>query len=253
MHSYPGDWLVVAGDVGETVDHLDWTLGELEQRFAKLFWVPGNHDLWSIPGDTSGRGVDRYKKLVDVCRRRGCITPEDDFVPWPGGRGTSLIVPIFTLYDYSFRPEDIDFEEAVEWAAKVGVVASDEFLLHTDPFATFADWCRSRVQETESRLEEALRDHEGTTILVSHFPLRYCDAVLPRIPRFSIWCGTRLTERWISRFRAKICVTGHLHIRSTKIEGGCRYEEVSLGYPVDWEQRLGLDTYLRLIDTAGPC
>jgi hypothetical protein len=253
MRSYPEDWLIVAGDVGETVAHLNWTLGELGRRFAKVFWAPGNHDLWSIPGDTSGSGIDRYKRLVDVCRRQNCITPEDDFVSWQGTTGTSLIVPIFALYDYSFRPDDVAFKQAVEWAAETGVVASDEILLRTDPFGTCADWCYSRVQETESRLENALRDHYGTTILVSHFPLRYCDAVLPRIPRFSIWCGTRLTEGWINRFRARICVTGHLHIRGTKVEGECRYEEVSLGYPADWEQCLGLDNYLRLIDTAGPC
>ena len=80
MGFYSNDWLIVAGNVGETVDHLDWTLGELRRRFAKVFWVPGNHDLWSTSDDASRRGVERYMKLVDICHRQNCITPEDDCV-----------------------------------------------------------------------------------------------------------------------------------------------------------------------------
>jgi hypothetical protein len=128
---------------------------------------------------------------------------------WPGTTGTLLVIPIFALYDYSFRPNDIPFEQAVKWAAENGILATGEILLNTDPYGTCADWCHSRVQETESRLEKALQNPDHTTIPILHFLLRYCDAVLPDIPRFSIWCCTRLTENWISRFRARLCVTGH--------------------------------------------
>ena len=73
--------------------------------------------------------------------------------------------------------------------------------------------------------------------MINHFPLRQDLAVLPRIPRFSIWCGTRRTEDWHLRFRAEAVIYGHLHIRGTHLRDGVRFEEVSLGYPQNWDQR----------------
>ena len=72
-------------------------------------------------------------------------------------------------------------------------------------------------------------------------------AVLPRIPRFSIWCGTRRTEDWHVRFRAHAVVYGHLHIRNTSFRDGVRFEEVSLGYPPNWNPQRTVESYLREI------
>jgi metallophosphoesterase superfamily enzyme len=41
------DWLLVAGDVGERLPDIEWTLRTLSERFAQVVWVPGNHDLWT--------------------------------------------------------------------------------------------------------------------------------------------------------------------------------------------------------------
>ncbi|HSX98634.1 MAG TPA: metallophosphoesterase, partial [Streptomyces sp.] len=43
------DWLLVAGDVAETVADIRWALETLAGRFAKVVWVPGNHELWTHP------------------------------------------------------------------------------------------------------------------------------------------------------------------------------------------------------------
>jgi hypothetical protein len=70
---------------------------------------------------------------------------------------------------------------------------------------------------------------------------------LPAIPRFQIWCGTRQTENWHRRFRAAVAISGHLHIRSSRDIDGCRFEEVSLGYPRQWDTTRAVDSYLRPI------
>jgi 3',5'-cyclic AMP phosphodiesterase CpdA len=75
---HPYDWLILAGDVGETEEHLRFALNILARRFGRLLWVPGNHDLWTIPtkeGDL--RGQAKYERLVSVCREYGVLTPED--------------------------------------------------------------------------------------------------------------------------------------------------------------------------------
>ena len=79
-------------------------------------------------------------------------------------------------------------------------------------------------------------------MLVNHYPLQRDHAVLPRIPRFSPWCGTRLTEGWHQRFRAVAVVYGHLHVRCSFEQDGVAFHEVSLGYPGQWNG--AIDDYL---------
>lgn len=242
----PEDWLIVAGDTGESPAHLEWVLRTLSARFAQVIWTPGNHDLWTprtSPPDS--RGHAHYERLVAICRRYGVLTPEDPFAVWRGTGPRTAIAPTFVLYDYSFRPDDVSREGAVAWAAETGVRCADEDLLAPNPFESRDAWCRARVAFSEQRLSAV---NDGTRlVLVNHFPLRRDLAVLPRIPRFSIWCGTRATESWPARFPIDVVVSGHLHMRSTRVIDGVRYEEVSLGYPKQWQVERGIGAYLRKI------
>ena len=239
----PDDWLILAGDVGETLEKLELGLRAATERFAKVFWVPGNHELWSHE-PAAPRGLAKYEAAVALCRRLGVVTPEDPYVLWPG-EPRCLIAPLFLLYDYSFRPDEISADEAVAWAAATGVVSADERYLKPDPYSSRAAWCRARVALTEPRLAEAASRYP--LVLVNHFQLRRDLVRLRRIPRFSLWCGTRATESWHRRFRAKVVVTGHLHIRTTDWIDGVRFEEVALGYPKQWRRERGIDGYLREI------
>jgi 3',5'-cyclic AMP phosphodiesterase CpdA len=243
---HPGDWLAVVGDVGETVQHLELTLDVLVAKFDRVLWVPGNHELWTTPGEPLA-GQAKYDRLVRACRERGVFTPEDPYPMWPGGDPASpiAVAPLFLLYDYTFAPDDVGPAGAVAWAAESGIVCADEARLDPAPYASRAAWCASRCAHAEERLAAL---PEGTrTVLLNHFPLRRDHAVLRLIPRFTVWCGTRRTEDWHRRFRAVAVVSGHLHIRSTRHLDGVRFEEVSLGYPRQWDQGRGAVHYLREI------
>jgi 3',5'-cyclic AMP phosphodiesterase CpdA len=233
----PGDWLIVAGDVGERISDISWALGLLAERFAKVVWVPGNHELWTSRTDPDPvRGVARYELLVQRCRELGVLTPEDPPALWSGPGGPALVVPMFLLYDYSFlAPGTTTKAESLEYARGTGVVCSDEFLLDPDPYPTRDDWCRARVAETERRL--AGHPTDTPWVLINHWPLtRYPTRVL-HYPEFAQWCGTELTAQWHRRFPAAVSVYGHLHIPRTTYEDGVRFEEVSLGYPREWRGR----------------
>jgi 3',5'-cyclic AMP phosphodiesterase CpdA len=240
---YPDDWLIVAGDIGERPDHLRLALDALAPRFARVIWSPGNHDLWrsSAPGTTAGQ--DRYDELVAICRSYGTLTPEDPYATWPAAGAPTFVVPMFLLFDYSFRPPHVPAGEAVAWARAGGVVSMDESRLDPSPFPSRADWCAARCAGTEARL--AALPAGAETILINHWPLRYDLARPPRIPRFSLWCGTTRTHDWPTRFRARAVISGHLHLRTTIWRDEVRFEEVSLGYPRDWRRERGLDWYLR--------
>ncbi len=172
------------------------------------------------------------------------LTPEDPYIEWPGTPGT-FIVPMFLLFDYSFRPPEMPAARALDWASQTGVVSSDERLLDPSPWPSREAWCAARCESTEARLRALPAD--ARTILVNHWPLRYDLARPPRIPRFSLWCGTTRTEDWPTRFRARAVISGHLHFRTTLWRNGVRFDEVSLGYPRDWNAERGFDWYLRQV------
>lgn len=235
---HTGDGLILAGDLGEKPEHLELAFSNATRCFSKVFWCPGNHELYSAsaPSETQLRGEAKYAQCVDIARKYGVLTPEDDFFLWEGDGGPALIAPIFTLYDYSFRPEHLKTkEEALKWAEEADVVATDEFVLHPDPHPSREAWCDVLVDKFEKKLEAAAA--QGVPlVIVNHWPLREDLVTIPRVPRFSLWCGTKKTHDWHVRFNAKVVVSGHLHVRRTDWMSGVRFEECSLGYPRQWDE-----------------
>lgn len=259
LKPHPGDSIILAGDIGETPEHLHLAFQTFKPLFDKIWWVPGNHELYSLPHGRSGgndkgnptpRGEAKYSECVEIARSYGVLTPDDEFAVWEGEGGPVVVAPVFTLYDYSFRPPHVSREGALAWAREEGLEATDETLLHPDPYATRDEWCEDLVEKAEVRLEAAALTGLPL-VIVNHWPLKQQLAQLFLIPRFSIWCGTTKTEQWHKRFGAKVVVTGHLHIRRTDWIDGCRFEECSLGYPKQWkgcqEKGLTMNDMLREI------
>jgi len=235
--SSDGDWLIVAGDVADRVGEIVDTLDLLRRRFAKVIWVPGNHDLWTHAQDEIPlRGEARYLHLVEACRALGVLTPEDPFPVWEGDGGPAVVAPLFLLYDYSFLPAGTTTsEEGLAVAHAASVVCTDEYLLHHEPYPSRTAWCHARVAESERRLSEI--DPALPTVLINHWPLTRLPTRVLRYPEFALWCGTERTADWHVRFRAAAVVYGHLHIPRVIFEDGVRFVEASLGYPREWKPR----------------
>ena len=231
------DWLIVAGDVGEQAGDILATLTELASRFERVIWSPGNHELWTHPADPiTLRGRERYDYLVTGCRRAGVLTPEDEFPFWPYADEAIVIAPLFLLYDYSFLPPGVDNQvDALALAYRTGVVCTDEKFLHPDPYPSRQDWCADRVAYSRARLDQL--DPGTRTVLVNHWPLTRLPTAVLRFPQFAQWCGTTATADWHVRYRAAAVVYGHLHIPRVTHEDGVRFDEVSLGYPREWQPR----------------
>ncbi|HEV2784336.1 MAG TPA: metallophosphoesterase [Actinophytocola sp.] len=231
------DWLIVAGDVAERAAEIEWTLGVLSERFAKVIWSPGNHELWTTKEDPVRlRGEERYRHLVDLCRGLGVLTPEDPYATWAGPGGPVIVAPLFLLYDYTFRVDGVATKEAaLAKAYEAGVVCTDEYFLHPDPHPSREAWCAARVAETERRLAGC--DPDVPLVLINHWPLVREPTRVLRYPDFALWCGTERTADWHRRFRTAAAVYGHLHIPRSTVYDGVPFEEVSLGYPREWQAR----------------
>ena len=179
------DWLILAGDIAEREELFVDALALLGTRFGKLIWVPGNHDLWTDqrPGGVARRGDTRYRHLVELARAAGVVTPEDPYPRWPidlDGEPV-FIAPLFLLYDYSFRPEDVPLADLKDWVREKHAVPVDEVLLDPDPLDDRPAWCAARCAETEARL--AALPEGARTVLINHWPLREDLIWIPRVPR----------------------------------------------------------------------
>jgi 3',5'-cyclic AMP phosphodiesterase CpdA len=252
----PADWLIVAGDVGETFADVGFVLASLASRFATVIWTPGNHELWTLPSDpVQVRGVARYEALLKVCRKFGVLTPEDDFPVWDGPGGPVTIAPLFTLYDYSFSAadaaggpaDDRRRSAAITAATRAGIIAADEGRLLPDPYPSVAAWCRDRIAVTERRLAAV----DGPVVLASHWPLLRAPVAALREQSFAPWCGTTLTDGWHRKHHVVAAVYGHLHIPRSTRHDGVRFEEVSIGSPREWQRRGDTPPPPRVILGAG--
>ncbi|MDO5031650.1 metallophosphoesterase [Corynebacterium sp.] len=242
----PSDWLIVAGDVAERTELVISTLAKLRNRYANVIWVPGNHELFSRSQDLH-RGRDKYEALVQGCREIGVVTPED---PYPVFGGVT-IVPLFTLYDYSFRPPGLSVDQALERAKMRQIVMTDEFAIA--PFADIRAWCWDRLAYSIKRLSRV----EGPTVLINHWPLVQEPTLRMRWPEIALWCGTRHTRSWPRRYNAQAVIYGHLHMPTLTNVDGVDHIEVSLGYPREWEARSHPQTWpYPVLSTRGgerPC
>lgn len=224
--SSPNDWLIVAGDVAERTPRVVDVLARLRERFDTVVWSPGNHELFCRAQDAA-RGRDKYDELVEHIRRLGVHTPED---PYPVFAGRT-IAPLFTLYDYSLRPQGLSVEEAFARAKAKHLVFTDEYMI--TPFVDIRAWCWDRLAYSVQRLSKV----SGSTILVNHWPLVREPINRLMWPEISLWCGTIHTRHWPLRYHAEAVVYGHLHVPDRTIVDGVTHIEASLGYPREWRQR----------------
>ena len=120
--------------------------------------------------------------MVRIARRHGVLTPEDPYPVVELGDSPVLVVPLFLLYDYSFRPPHVRRDEVVRWARETGSACADEVMLRPDPFPDRESWCAARCKDAASRLASYPADLPK--VLVNHFPLEEQHAVLPRVAPF---------------------------------------------------------------------
>ena len=50
--------LIVSGDVSDELSSLEEALSTLAAKFAFVFYVPGNHELWCRESDRCGREIE---------------------------------------------------------------------------------------------------------------------------------------------------------------------------------------------------
>ncbi|HBF29391.1 metallophosphoesterase [Rhizobium sp.] len=88
------DVLLVVGDVANDMPLFTHAMTLLAERFLKVLYVPGNHDLWVKRSDL----WSSFDKLAAIKALCGALNIGME----PYAHGETLIVPLNGWYDYSF-------------------------------------------------------------------------------------------------------------------------------------------------------
>ncbi len=91
-----------------------------------------------------------------------CSRPEDPFPVWQGDGGAHILAPLFALYDYSFRPDDVPCCGGRRVGpAKVRCCARTKCSCSPKPYNHVGEWCGGASgRRDERRLDEALKEHD---------------------------------------------------------------------------------------------
>lgn len=226
---YLEDVVVVAGDIADDLEIIAWTLRTLRSKFAKVFYVPGNHELWvrKEPYDS----VEKFHQILSLCDEIGILTR-------PALAGGAWIIPLFSWYEAGFDDDNTAEAATLEgWA---------DFY-----FCKWPDEVQP-VSEYFLKLNEPnICAYDGAVISVSHFLPRR--ELLPPVSDLSfkglpLVAGAQGLDRQIRALKAAIHVFGHSHIDYDQVIDGVRYVHSVFGYP----EEEGVSTYqLKQIWGAG--
>lgn len=209
---YRDDVLLLAGDVSDLPRLLERALNLLVRKFDRVFFVPGNHELWVRRCKTAD-SIAKFDKVLAIAEDCGASTR-----PWQSDR--LRIVPLFAWYDYSFgAPGDLltaswtDFHACV-WPRGESPASITERFLAMNPSCT--------------------PDPDRFVISFSHF-LPWIDVMPDHIPVRQRYLypvlGSRRLGLQVNRLRPDVHAYGHSHVNQRCHIDGVEYVNNAYGYP----------------------
>ncbi len=232
--AFRDDALLVAGDVTDDLGLLEDTLGALRAKFARVFYVPGNHELW----DRRRQHHDALQRFERILALAGALGVECAPARLVGERGAVWIVPLFSWYrrpaegkSSLFLPKRSEHADQ-RWA--------DDRLVR---------WPQMHVRPADHFLalnEPSIRAYLDPVISFSHFlprrELMFNAGARPAsLPdphpgfNFSRVAGCSLLDTQIRRLGARVHVYGHQHRNRDTTIDGVRYVSHCMGYPRERE------------------
>ncbi|MCM2293001.1 metallophosphoesterase [Allorhizobium sp. BGMRC 0089] len=219
---FKDDVLIVAGDVANSLDLFSRFMTMMSERFAKVLFVPGNHDLWCRHGGRRSRSgsslaeesssFEQLETVLAICKGLGV-----SMSPYRAGR--RLIVPLFGWYDYSFGEPNatllqiwMDYRRC-DWQG----LSDAEVSAHLDSFNHQPDLTGV-----------------SSVLSFSHF-LPRIDLMPERLPEkykflFPVFGSQRL-EAHIRSLGSSLHIYGHSHLNRRVVKHGVTYINNAFGYP----------------------
>jgi hypothetical protein len=237
---YGADALVVAGDVSHEPEVLRRTFHLFLERFRHVFFVPGNHELWTRHGEGTN-SIQKFETVLHLCESMGVRTgPEvigsdDDRV---------CVVPLFSWYSRPGEGSDSLYRERPIQPPAESVWA-DDYLVKWPRTAGF----RPVQYFLDLNAPRVSAQYPADRISFSHFLPRQdlmfaapgeAPYTAPDPARalfnFSAVAGSTLIDQQIRQLGSRVHVYGHQHRNRRRCYDGVWYVSNCLGYP---EERRG--------------
>ena len=210
--AYQQDALIVAGDVADQLEIIRDTLSLLRAKFQRVFFMPGNHELWVRTDDCDS--IQKLENILGTCDAIGVDTR-------PAKIADTWIVPLFSWYDAVFDVEaDSDSSELQSWADFYFCKWPDEL---DDLSAFFLKMNESNIKSYDARVISFSHFLPRRDLLPTVEYLRFKS--LPKV------AGCAALDEQIRRLGSSIHVFGHSHITCDRVIDGVRYVQHSLQYP----------------------
>ena len=239
---YTNDALILAGDVSHDLHKLKAALTTLRARFAEVFFVPGNHELW-LRQQAYTDSMAKFWRVLELCTELGVRTSPGKVGATEGKTGV-WVVPLFAWY---VQPEEGSDSLFVPKAGEDATLEmwADNYLTTWPPLD---QGCT--VAEAFLRLNDAHvhRPYDAPVISFSHFVPRteliYRTAqesaaagralrdLHPRF-NFSRVAGCRGLEAQIRQLGSMMHIYGHQHRNRHRYIDGVLYISHCLGYPAE--------------------
>ena len=239
---YADDTLLLAGDISDNLDRLKAGLTYLRSKFRRVFFVPGNHDLW-VRRNECVDSIAKFWSVLRLCQSLGVETSPAKVADSEDTAGI-WIVPLFSWY---VKPEEGDCSLFVP---KPG----------DDP--TLSMWSDNRFTKWQVAVpgepiadyflglnrKNIRRVYDAPVISFSHFlprtDLIFNAAREKKAPgirhkdrharfNFSRVAGCTCLDKQIRQLNSIIHVYGHQHRDRCRLVDGVLYVSHCLGYPRD--------------------
>lgn len=211
-YDFQEDVLIIAGDIANQPQIIEETLITLHRKFRRLFFVPGNHELWVDRQRYDS--IEKFHFILELCEKLNVNTK-------PKIAAGVLIVPLFSWYSEHFDVFDLGRRDVLDqWS---------DFYLCKWP---------EKMQELDhyfcSLNEPHIRRCEIPVVTFSHF-LPRSDLLPPpdwlRFKGLPKVAGSYLIEKQIRKIGSTVHVFGHSHINMNVELDGIRYVQNALSYP----------------------
>lgn len=235
---YKRDALIVAGDVSEDLETLEITLRSLVEKFAVVFFTPGNHDLWLTDEDHADGLVDSLSKLhriLELCRKLGVVT-EPRRLGGHAGAHAVWVSPLLSWHHRSFDTEpDIQGWKVPRAEDTMVDYKRCRFpkgiSMHDDSAAQAVDQLNDSIGGL-SLLED--RNASEPLVTFSHF-LPRIELLLEKrflmLPCLAKAAGSTFLSSRVEALRPAVHIFGHTHFGWDAVHDGVRFVQAALAYP----------------------
>ncbi|XP_067657889.1 uncharacterized protein [Haliotis asinina] len=253
---YENDALIVAGDVTDSLPLLQQTLQHLQQVFYRVYYVPGNHELWVRKPELEKDSISKFHQIMTLCNEIGVGTKPESLCI--SHMAAVWIVPLFSWYS---TPED-DPEDSLYMAPKNPVSEDKSHLLwmdnhmciwpssketrskyfadlnsqtcskqYSDPVISFSHFLprADLIKPSDKELADIETDRKRLG-LESAIEAHKKGRITPRSFNFTRYAGCRVLEAQIRQIGSSVHVFGHQHRNKDRTVDGVRYVSHCLGY-----------------------